>query len=339
MKKQRTYRSTKFYFIVLVMLEVAGAVIIASILTDIISKYLDLSGTFASILLINLFSIAISSLTTSLLSKMFFEPITKLSDAMHEVSKGNFDIRLETKSRFGEIQEIYSNFNLMTKELGATEILQTDFVSNVSHEFKTPINAIEGYATLLQCGPDCSPEEAVYTDKILFNTRRLSTLVNNILLLSKVDNQAISSSAKKYRLDEQVRQSVLSLEREWTEKDIELDIDLDEVEYEGNENLMFHVWNNIIANAIKFNPVGGLLKIRMSEENEKITCTVEDSGPGIDPAAAEHIFDKFYQSDFSHKEEGNGLGLALVKNILALSGGEVFAENRPEGGAKFTVIL
>lgn len=258
---------------------------------------------------------------------------------MGEVAKGNFDIRLETKSKFGEIQGIYTNFNLMTKELGATEILQTDFVSNVSHEFKTPINAIEGYATLLQCGPDCSPEEEVYTEKILFNTRRLSTLVNNILLLSKVDNQAISSSAKRYRLDEQVRQSVLSLEREWTKKDIELDIDLDEVEYEGNENLVFHVWNNLIANAIKFNPEGGLLKIRMSEKGGEITCTVEDSGPGINPENIEHIFDRFYQSDSSHKEEGNGLGLALVKNIVALSGGSVFAENRPEGGAKFTVVL
>ena len=276
---------------------------------------------------------------TFYLGKLFFEPITKLSEAMNEVSKGNFEIRLKAKSPFREIKDMYSNFNLMAEELSATEILQTDFVSNVSHEFKTPINAIEGYATLLQSNPDCNSEEAVYTEKILFNTRRLSALVGNILLLSKVDNKAIQSNEKIYRLDEQIRQAVLALEREWEGKNIELDIDLDEIEFEGNENLMFHVWNNLIANAIKFNPEGGLLKIRLSEENEKITCTVEDSGPGIGEDSIKHIFDKFYQSDSSHKEEGNGLGLALVKNIILIHGGKVFAENRPEGGAKFTVIL
>ena len=132
---------------------------------------------------------------------------------------------------------------------------------------------------------------------------------------------------------------MLAFENEWTEKDIELDIDLAEVEYEGNENLMFHVWSNLIANAVKFDPEGGLLKIRLFSEDEKIICTVEDSGCGIEPGSIEHLFDRFYQSDSSHKEEGNGLGLALVKNILALSGGKVFAENRAEGGAKFTVTL
>ena len=324
---------------ILVMLEVAAAVILASIITTCIETFFDISETFVSIVILNLFSLAIGSFITAVLSKMFFAPITKLSKGMREVAKGNFDIRLETKSRFGEIQEIYENFNLMTKELGATEILQTDFVSNVSHEFKTPINAIEGYATLLQSGADCSPEEAVYTEKILFNTKRLSALVGNILLLSKVDNKAIQSDIKKYRLDEQIRQAVLAFENEWTEKDIELDIDLAEVEYEGNENLMFHVWSNLISNAIKFDSMGGLLKIRLVSEDDNITCTVEDSGCGIEAGSIEHLFDRFYQSDSSHKEEGNGLGLALVKNILALSGGTVFAENRAEGGAKFTVTL
>lgn len=337
--EKRPYRSTKFYFMILVMLEVAAAVVLASIITTCIENFFEISETFISIIILNLLSLAIGSVITAVLSKMFFAPITKLSKGMREVAKGNFDIRLETKSRFGEIQEIYENFNLMTKELGATEILQTDFVSNVSHEFKTPITAIEGYATLLQCGQDCSPEEAVYTEKILFNTKRLSTLVGNILLLSKVDNKAIQSDVKKYRLDEQIRQAVLAFENEWTKKDIELDIDLEEVEYEGNENLMFHVWTNLIANALKFDPPGGLLKIRLHKNTEKIICTVEDSGCGIETESIKHIFDRFYQSDSSHKEEGNGLGLALVKNILAISGGTVFAENRPEGGAKFTVVL
>ena len=332
-------RSTRLWFTLAVMTCLALTFVVLTVLAFLLSRVFHTRELTFLLIWFIIFNLMIGYSLTFYLGKLFFGPIPKLSNAMNEVSKGNFDIRLETKTPFREIKDMYSNFNLMTKELSATEILQTDFVSNVSHEFKTPINAIEGYATLLQCNPDCSPEEEVYTEKILFNTRRLSTLVGNILLLSKVDNKAIQSNRKKYRLDEQIRQAVLAFEREWEEKDIELDIDLCEIEFEGNENLMFHVWNNLIANAVKFNPEGGILKIRLFEEAEKIICTVEDSGPGIDENSIKHIFDKFYQSDSSHTEEGNGLGLALVKNILILHGGKVFAENRPEGGAKFTVTL
>lgn len=331
--------STRIWFTLIAMLELAVTFAVSFALAMLVSVIFSVKETTLLIIWFIIFNLTIGYSVTFYIGKLFFEPISKLSSAMNEVSRGNFDIRLETKSPFHEIKEMYANFNLMVKELGATEILQTDFVSNVSHEFKTPISAIEGYATLLQCGPDCSPEEAVYTEKILFNTKRLSTLVGNILLLSKVDNKAIRSDIKKYRLDEQIRQAVLALENEWTEKETELDIDLDEAEYEGNESLMFHVWSNIIANAIKFTPKGGLLRIRLFAEGENLVCTVEDSGKGIDPGSIEHIFDRFYQSDSSHKEEGNGLGLALVKNILTLEGGKVSAENRPEGGAKFTVTL
>lgn len=331
--------NTRLWFTLIAMAELTLTFAVSSGLAFLLGRLFSVSGITFFLIWFIIFNVIIGYTITFFLGKLFFEPITKLSEAMNEVSKGNFEIRLKTKSPFSEIQEMYSNFNLMTKELGATEILQTDFVSNVSHEFKTPINAIEGYATLLQCNPDCCDEERTYTEKILFNTKRLSALVGNILLLSKVDNKAIQSGGNKFRLDEQLRQSVLAFEQVWDEKDIELDIDLEEIEFEGNENLLYHVWNNLIANAVKFNPKGGLLKIRLFRKGEDIVCTIEDSGPGIEPSAIEHIFDKFYQSDSSHKEEGNGLGLALVKNILALCGGKVFAENRPEGGAKFTVIL
>ncbi|MBR2640481.1 MAG: HAMP domain-containing histidine kinase [Oscillospiraceae bacterium] len=332
-------RSTRLWFTLVVMAGLALTFVVSTVLAFLLSTVFHTRELTFLLIWFIIFNFMIGYTLTFYLGKLFFGPITKLSEAMRKVSEGNFDVRLETKSPFGEMKEMYSNFNLMTRELGATEILQTDFVSNVSHEFKTPINAIEGYATLLQCNPDCCDEERIYTEKILFNTKRLSTLVGNILLLSKVDNKAIRSNVKKYRLDEQIRQSVLAFEREWDEKEIELDIDLDEIEFEGNENLMFHVWNNLIANAVKFNPKEGLLKIRLFKEEGNVICTVEDSGPGIPEDSIKHIFDKFYQSDSSHKEEGNGLGLALVKNILTLHGGEVFAKNRPEGGAKFTVIL
>jgi signal transduction histidine kinase len=264
--------------------------------------------------------------------------IARLSRAMRQVGAGDFSIRLETSSRIREVRDTYDNFNLMTQELGATEIIQTDFVSNVSHEFKTPINAIEGYATLLQSGSQSS-DQAMYVDKILLNTRRLNELVSNILLLSRVDNQAISTNRTRFRLDEQIRQAIVLLEPKWSEKELDLDVDLETLEYAGSESLLLHVWMNLIDNAIKYDPYGGLLRLRLNRRADSIVFTVEDSGPGIAPEAQKHIFDKFYQADSSRMSEGNGLGLALVKRVLDVCSGAVYVENLPEAGCRFTVTL
>ena len=281
----------------------------------------------------------IGILVTGQLSKYFFNPIKKMRGAMDKVAEGDFSVRLEEKSTSKEIMEIYTGFNLMANELRSTEILQTDFVSNVSHEFKTPINAIEGYSTLLQDSDNLDDDQREYIDKILFNTQRLSSLVGSILLLSKLENQQIPSHQVEYRLDEQVRQSIVALEPAWEKKDIEFDVELDRLSYLGNEPMMRHVWDNLISNAIKFSPNGGTVKIRLVKKLKKLIFTVEDQGPGLTEEAQKHIFDKFYQADESHKQEGNGLGLALVKRILAIEKGQITAENIPEGGCRFTVTI
>lgn len=284
-------------------------------------------------------SLPIGILVTSQLSKLFFNPIKKLRKAMDKVADGDFSVRLEDKSTSKEILEIYSGFNLMAEELSATEILQTDFVSNVSHEFKTPINAIEGYATLLQSTENIDETENEYIEKILFNTKRLSSLVGSILLLSKLENQQIPTNRTTYRLDEQIRQSIVALEPAWEAKDIEIDAELDSIEYLGNEHMMRHVWDNLIGNAIKFTPNGGQVRIKLTKKLRKLIFTVEDTGPGLTEEAQKRIFDKFYQVDSSHKQEGNGLGLALVKRILSIEKGEISVENLPDSGCRFTVTL
>ncbi len=280
----------------------------------------------------------IGGTTTILISRRYFVPITKLSAEMRRVAQGNFDIQIQTKSKVKAIKEIYSDFNLMVKELNATETLQTDFVSNVSHEIKTPITAIDGYATLLQ-NSNATKEQQEYIDKILLNTKRLSELVGNILLLSKVDNKAIQTHQTAFRLDEQIRQSLVLLEPKWNQKKIEFDIDMDEIEYIGDEGLTIHIWNNLIDNAIKFSPLNGLIEISLKKENDKTVFVIRDNGPGIPEEDITHIFNKFYQCDGSHKGEGNGLGLSLVKNILTLSGGNITVKNAANGGAEFTVVL
>ena len=273
------------------------------------------------------------------LSKIFVSPMMKLGDAMRKVAGGDFTVRLDCTSKIRDVREVYGSFNTMVKELGNTETLQTDFVSNVSHEFKTPINAIEGYASLLQDSQLTDEQKNAYIDKIIFNTRRLSDLVGNILLLSKVNNQTISLKASTFRLDEQVRQSILALESKWEKKEIEFDIDLDEIEYTGYENLLSHVWLNLIDNAVKFSPQNGQIRIRLKQLDGSVTFSIWDNGLPIPEADIDRIFNKFYQGDNSHASEGNGLGLALVRKIVAAAHGTINVTSSEDAGTEFVVAL
>lgn len=337
----RNQKNNTFSLRVRMMFMVSAEILVCVILSYSLSSLLNHVIHIKIPVLVELIvpSLLIGLIVTGFMSKWFFDPIMKLRAAMEKVADGDFTVRLETKSSSKEIREIYSGFNLMTNELSNTEILQSDFVSNVSHEFKTPINAIEGYSTLLQDNDNLSDEQKQYVEKIIFNTNRLSTLVGSILLLSKIENQSIPVNQTSYRLDEQIRQSIVALEPAWEKKDIEFDVEMDSVEYTGNENMMHHIWDNLIGNAIKFNPECGLIRIHLAKQNDDVIFTIEDSGPGISDDAKKHIFDKFYQGDSSHKEEGNGLGLALVKKILSVSNGEISVENIDGGGCRFTVIL
>lgn len=339
-RNEKTNRlSLRTRLTILVTLEMLGCILVAYGLDLIFKKVILMEWEPPLELELVCVCLLIGILVTSQLSKFFFNPIKKLRKVMAKVADGDFSVQLEEKSSSKEIMEIYTGFNLMVNELRSTEILQTDFVSNVSHEFKTPINAIEGYSTLLQDSDNLNNDQREYIDKILFNTQRLSSLVGSILLLSKVENQQIPTNQTDYRLDEQIRQSIVALEPDWEKKNIEFDVELERVNYLGNESMMRHVWDNLISNAIKFSPDGGMIKIQLCKKLKKFVFTVDDQGPGLTEDAQKHIFDKFYQADSSHKQEGNGLGLALVKRILAIENGQVGVENLPEGGCRFTVTL
>lgn len=301
--------------------------------------YIPMDSKLLLFLDLVIISLIIGFGVTSALAKLFFGPIKRLRKAMEQVADGDFSVCLDCKTGSKEIAEIYTGFNLMVRELAATEMLQSDFVSNVSHEFKTPINAIEGYSTLLQGSENLDESQQEYLDKILFNTKRLSSLVGSILLLGKLENQQIATNQTHYRLDEQIRQSVVALEPAWEKKNIEFDVELERTNYLGNEPMMRHVWDNLISNAVKFSPRDGMIRIRMAKMQGKVYISIEDQGPGLSEDAQKHIFDKFYQADSSHKQEGNGLGLALVKRILTIENGQIKAENRLGGGCCFTVIL
>jgi len=325
--------------VLFVTLEIEICVLAALGLDALLDRFIQLPFEIPLIAELSSVSFLVGILVTIQLSRYFFNPIKKLGEAMGRVADGDFTVELNSRSTAKEIQEIYSGFNLMTHELRATEILQMDFLSSASHEFKTPISAIEGYAALLRTCDDLTEEHRECIDKIIFNTKRLSSLTSSILLLSKLENQEIPTNQSKFLVDEQIRQSIVALESHWERKNIELDVDLCEAEYYGNELLMRHVWDNLISNAVKFSPENGTVRIRLTKKLGRILFTVEDNGPGIPEESLRHVFDKFYQADSVHKQEGNGLGLALVDKILTLEKGSIKAENMEHGGCRFTVTL
>jgi len=282
-------------------------------------------------------SIIVGTIISNYAGKHPLAAIIAMSNATQEIAKGNFDVSLKENIRIKELRDMACNFNLMAKELAGTEILRTDFVENVSHEFKTLLSAIEGYATLLQKKDLSDEKRQAYTEKILFNTRRLSTLTSNILLLSRLENQEIGIKKETFCLDEQLREILLLLEDGWTEKKLELDIDIDAADYYGNKDLLAHVWQNILSNAIKFAPENGLIHILLRKKNDTLTISITDNGIGMSEEIKQRIFEKFYQGDFSRSSQGNGLGLTLAKRIVDLHGGAISVSSKEGKGTTFTV--
>lgn len=281
----------------------------------------------------------ISFLMVMIISHYFFQPIRELIAALKEVADGNFHIRLPETERWDDIEKMNRNFNRMVKELNSTELLQSDFIQNISHEIKTPLSAMDGYVTLLLSTSPLSQEQVEYASRIQDSCKQLSSLTSNILQLSKLENQQFTPQKTRFSLDEQLRRCILALEPLWMQKDLILDIDLQEVTCFGNEGLLAQVWTNLLSNAIKFTPASGTIRITLFQSKKDITVAFSDSGIGISGDAQKHIFDKFYQADKSRNGYGNGLGLSLVKKILDISGGRIEVSSSEGKGATFTVTL
>ena len=292
------------------------------------------------------FIIVLSIVTTILgvfISMFIFHhalnPISMLSRGMQQVANGNYDVTLDATPHKGEIHDLLVNFNQMVQELNSTETLHSDFISSVSHEFKTPLATISGYATLLQDDTLTPEERNEYIDIIIRTARELSHMTGNILSLSRLENQAIITDREEFQVDEQIRQCILQRESIWSAKNLLINPELDPITWKGNQELTAHIWNNLLDNAIKFTPAGGEINIHASMDKEWLTVSIQDNGIGMTPDVQKHIFDKFYQGDTSHKKKGNGLGLALVRQIITLYGGFVEVESAPHMGSTFTVRL
>lgn len=293
-------------------------------------------STLVSLLAVAIVTIA---LTSYFLGQRILAPMVKLSSASKEIAKGNYNVTVEDSSKLEEVQTTFRNFNAMVRQLDSVTTLSNDFVANVSHEFKTPLTAIEGYAMLLQDQTLPEKEREEYVEKILLNTHRLTTLVGNVLTLSKIESSQLAPQYTEFRLDEQIRQAVVLLEPQWSKREIVIDAELAEIRVNSCESLLHHVWSNLLSNAVKFSAVGGKISLCLQEQKECVVFTVRDEGCGISKETQAHIFDKFYQADPSHRSEGNGLGLAMVKRIVDLLDGIIEVESEEGNGALFRVIL
>ncbi|MDL2229417.1 HAMP domain-containing histidine kinase [Treponema sp. OttesenSCG-928-L16] len=275
--------------------------------------------------------------------KHYSKPVKRLSKAVRNIAAGDFSVRLTVPvrkdGRKDYIGVMFDDFNKMAEELASIESLKDDFIATVSHEIKTPLSIIQGYAMALQ-GEDLLPEERVeFTQTIVAASQRISLLVSNILKMNKLENQGIIPSRESYDLGEQIRRCVLEFEELWEKKNIRLTVDLDEVQVICSENILELVWNNLLSNAIKFTPPGGDIRILLRREEDQVAVSVADSGCGMDEQTQRRIFDKFYQGDSSRSQEGNGLGLALVKKALSLLGCTINVSSVPGEGSVFTVCL
>ena len=272
------------------------------------------------------------------LSKSFLKPIDEVQNGLNEVKNGNFNVNINNVYQ-DDAKELIDNFNLMVEELQKSETLKSDFISNVSHEFKTPLSSIQGYATLLQDESLSKEDRSMYIKNIIDSSQKLNELVSNILKISKIDNQKIVIEPTLFSLDEQIRESILSLEKEWTRKNIELIIDLEEINIKSDKVLLNNVWNNLIGNAIKYSNKYGKIEIKGYYENDLIKISIKDYGIGINEDHLPYIFNKFYQVDSSRTSEGNGLGLPLVKGILDLIDGKIEVYSKENEGSEFIVTL
>lgn len=280
---------------------------------------------------------------------ILFRPFTRrvldLSEAARSIAGGDFDVQLDVPDQRDEVYQLTQDFNLMARELRRNELLRKDFVSGVTHELKTPLAVIDGYARLLQedaeqNGALLSPQERTeYTLLLSRESRRLLHMCDNMLQVSRLENNAAPDLRREFRLDEQLRRVLLFLEPRWSAKSIAIEPELEEISFRGNEDLLEQVWSNLLDNALKFTPEGGRVKVKAESDGQNATVTVTDNGCGMDQEELDRVFDQFYQADASHSGQGFGLGLYIVRRIVELHRGTVWAESAPGEGSSFSVML
>lgn len=336
----KSFRNELILIILTMMLLSSGLTVLVYAILQTVFPALRNFDTIASTASTLIACVGIATGLSAIITKWILHPLKEMIDATERIAKGDFKVHIQEtfdqRSDFGKLQR---SFNHMANELDSIEMFRNDFINNFSHEFKTPIVSLQGFARELQAGGLTPEEEREYIRIIAAESDRLAKMATNILLLSKLENQAIVTDKTEFFLDEQIRMSLLLLEKQWSEKDIELNVDLDEVRYRFNEDMLSHVWINLFGNAFKFTPRSGTISCTLRQDADAVVVTITDTGEGMSEDVQYHIFEKFYQGDTSHTGAGHGIGLTIVRRVMVLCGGSVQVQSRPGEGSIFTVRL
>ena len=279
-----------------------------------------------TLLVLSLASIGVGTVLAVILGRISFRPVILLISGLKRLAGGDYEVRLPAgKRKLGK--ELSESFNMLAEELQNTEILRSDFVNSFSHEFKTPIVSIQGFAQLLNRGGLSEAQTREYLEIIEEESQRLAAMATNVLNYTKIENQKILTGLRRYNLSEQIRTCILLLEKKWAGKHLELSLEFQEHYITANEDMLKQVWINLLDNAVKFSPEGGTLEVSIREQQDQITVRVKNFGPEISPEDQKRIFQKFYQGDRSHAKEGTGLGLPIAKRIVQLHDGSISVES------------
>lgn len=321
------------FFVVLIVVVIASAI---ALMYRVAITDMHMIGVLSMLVPI----VVLVTLVNVLFTRFIYRYLDKISDAMQKVADGDYTVRLDAE-KDQPFRELYRNFNTMAEELGGVEMLKNDFINGYAHELRTPITSINGFAEMLlnDDGTLSREEKRSYLEIIASESRRLADLAGNSLLMSRLDTQKIIPDKKPFSLDEQLRRCSILLSGQWTGKELDMTMDLDEAVYVGDYDLMQHLWINLLTNAVKYTPKGGSITVTLKNEEKFIAVSVADTGKGIPPEDRERIFDKYYQTDKSHSKRGLGLGLAICKRIVQLCNGTLEVESEVGVGSTFTVRL
>lgn len=264
--------------------------------------------------------------------------LTVLLSGMEEVANGNLEVYIPT-AHARDFASVYENFNKMVGEIQSGERLRTDMLDLFSHELKTPVSSIGGFSDMLLTKDLPEEKRRQYLEIIKQESDRLANLIQNVLLISKLDAQEIVPHKEKYNLAEQIQNCVISVEKSWSDKNIDMSAELDNITYNGNEEMMKSLWLNLINNAVKYTPDGGRISITLKGGETGITFSVEDSGIGMSEEVLKHIFERRYRADNKSLSGGQGLGLSIAKRIAVLCGGSITVTSKENEGSCFTVKL
>ena len=286
-----------------------------------------------------LVGILVGAVISFLLIAFLVHPVKEFTDATKRVREGDYSVRVREQEQRGELSELQRSFNQMVEELQSTEIFRNDFINDFSHEFKTPIVSIRGFAGEMLKGDITEEQRQEYSQIIYDESQRLANLSSGILLLTKLEAQQFVSERMRVDLAEMIRRCILLLQNQWEAKDLVIEPLLCEAEILCDPHLLSEVWLNLLNNAIKFSPIGGTVKVYSVLQGDTVEVAVGDEGPGMDEETASRVFEKFYQGDASRASMGNGIGLSLVKRIVELHGGRVELDTAPGIGSIFAVIL